>query len=317
MSETKLLSKAQGCLLGQIAGDSLGSLVEFKSPAEIKRMYPNGVRQLADGGTFNTLAGQPTDDSEMALLLARSLISKDTYDSADVLRNYKYWLESKPFDCGLTISGALRGQMHPDSQANGALMRVSPIGIFGANYSLDQVADWAAFDASLTHPNQICQEVNALYAMAISTSIREELSSHELYDMILNWAKERTVNSSVLETILRAKTEKPKDFMHQMGWVLIAFQNALYQLLHATSLEEGVVDTVMQGGDTDTNAAIAGALLGAVYGRDAIPEQWQKAVLNCKPQDDRVGVHRPRPRCFWPVDVLELAEKLVRENYGK
>jgi ADP-ribosyl-[dinitrogen reductase] hydrolase len=57
------------------------------------------------------------------------------------------------------------------------------------------------------------------------------------------------------------------DYIRQQGWVLIA----LWQLLHAPSLEEEVVDTVMRGGDTDTNAAIAGALLGAVYGGEAMP----------------------------------------------
>jgi ADP-ribosylglycohydrolase len=311
-----MILKAQGALLGQIAGDSLGSLVEFKSPAEIKRIYPNGVRELADGGTFNTLAGQPTDDSEMALLLARSLVAKNTYDSADVMRNYKYWLESKPFDCGITISGALLGQMNPDSQANGALMRVSPIGIFGANYSLDQVAEWAEADAALTHPNPVCLQVNALYAMAISTAIREDINPQDLYERMLAWAEERKVEQTIIDVMKKAATEPPANFMKQMGWVLIAFQNALYQLLNAPSLEEGIVDTVSQGGDTDTNAAIAGALLGAVFGREAIPEQWQKAVLNCKPQEGRVGVYRPRPSCFWPMDVLELAEKIVRSGYG-
>ena len=66
----------------------------------------------------------------------------------------------------------------------------------------------------------------------------------------------------------------PKDYTKHMGWVLIALQNALYQLLHAATLEEGVVDTVMRGGDTDTNGAIARALLGAVHGRGAIPARW-------------------------------------------
>lgn len=299
-----------------MAGDSLGSLVEFKSPDEIRAMYPNGVRELADGGTFNTLAGQPTDDSEMALMLARSLVEKREFNPKEVLRQYKYWLESKPFDCGITISGALRGQMNPDSQANGALMRVSPLGVFGVNYSLEQVAEWAEADAALTHPNKVCLQVNALFAMAISTAIKEDINPQALYEMMLNWAEERKVEQVIIDVMKKAAKEPPADFMHQMGWVFLAFQNALYQLLNAPSLEEGVIDTVMRGGDTDTNAAIAGALLGAVYGREAIPEQWQKAVLNCQPMSGRDGVHRPRPRCFWPVDVLELAEKLIldREN---
>lgn len=70
------LERAQGCLLGQLAGDSLGSLVEFRDADDIRRQYPDGVRDLADGGTFNTIAGQPTDDSEMALALSRRASDK-------------------------------------------------------------------------------------------------------------------------------------------------------------------------------------------------------------------------------------------------
>ena len=54
------MTRAQGCLLGQLAGDALGSLVEFRAPQDIRREYPNGVRELANGGTWNTIAGQPT-----------------------------------------------------------------------------------------------------------------------------------------------------------------------------------------------------------------------------------------------------------------
>ncbi len=67
------LSRAQGCLLGQLAGDSLGSLVEFTSPEVIRRKYPDGVRILADGGRWETMAGQPTDDSEISRVITSSL----------------------------------------------------------------------------------------------------------------------------------------------------------------------------------------------------------------------------------------------------
>jgi hypothetical protein len=68
--------------------------------------------------------------------------------------------------------------------------------------------------------------------------------------------------------------------------------------------------TVACGGDTDTNAAIAGALLGAVHGRDAIPLQWRMAVLTCRPVA-LSGVHHPRPTACWPDDALTLAEALL------
>jgi ADP-ribosylglycohydrolase len=93
------------------------------------------------------------------------------------------------------------------------------------------------------------------------------------------------------------------------GWVKIALQNAFFELLHAESLEAGVVATVRRGGDTDTNAAIAGALLGAVHGREAVPLQWRSMVLSCRPLAPRA--RRPRPQPYWPVDVLQLAEGLL------
>jgi ADP-ribosylglycohydrolase len=105
-----------------------------------------------------------------------------------------------------------------------------------------------------------------------------------------------------------AAAEPPAEYARHMGWVLIALQNAFYQALHAETLEGGVVQTVMAGGDTDTNGAVAGALLGAVHGRAAIPPRWRRLVLSCRALP---GTGRPRPRCLWPVDVEELAEALL------
>lgn len=99
-----LFDRAAGCLMGQIAGDSLGGLVEFCSPATIRERYPDGPRLLEDGGTWNILAGQPTDDSEMALMLARLLPEAVEYDAEEARRRYLFWLESGPFNMGRTIA---------------------------------------------------------------------------------------------------------------------------------------------------------------------------------------------------------------------
>lgn len=82
-------SRAQGSLLGQIAGDSLGSLVEFQSPSKILKSYPLGPRELEDGGVWGTLAGQPTDDSEMALELARTILEYGGYNPGLALDGYR------------------------------------------------------------------------------------------------------------------------------------------------------------------------------------------------------------------------------------
>lgn len=306
------LSRAQGCLVGQLAGDALGSLVEFQSPTLIRTCYPNGVRELANGGTWNTIAGQPTDDSEMALLLARMLADRGTYQAQAALEAYQYWLKSNPFDCGRTVTDGLLGFPNPDSQANGAMMRISPLGIFGANQSLQSVAEWAMQDADLTHPHPVCLQANALFTMAIAHGIASGCEPNELYQCVIKWATDLEVAPALREAIDEAADTPPPDYVRQQGWVLIAFRNALWQLLHAPSLEEGVVDTVMRGGDTDTNAAICGALLGAIYGLESIPAQWTQTVLNCRPAAGHPRVHRPRPECFWPTDALELAAQLVR-----
>lgn len=75
-----------------------------------------------------------------------------------------------------------------------------------------------------------------------------------------------------------------EDYVQQQGWVLIAFRNALWQLLNAPSLEAGVVDTVMPGGDTDTNAALWGRYWARCTAWSAIPAQWVDRVLNWQPQ---------------------------------
>lgn len=308
--EAGMLSRAQGCLMGQLCGDSLGSLVEFRSANEIRQMYPNGVRELADGGTFNTLAGQPTDDSEMALMLARSLAERGRFDAGAVREAYRFWLDSNPFDCGNTVRSGLRGTPNPESQANGALMRISPLGIFGARKDLWDVAQWASQDAALTHPHPICRQASALFAMTLARVIRTGCSPSSLYAGMLLWAEHLDAEPALRGALLDAAISPPADFQRQQGWVLIALRNALWQFLHAHSLEEGVIDTVMRGGDTDTNAAICGALLGAVQGLEAIPSQWQEKVLNCRPER-RPGVAHPRPEVFWPVDALKISRRLL------
>ena len=147
--------------------------------------------------------------------------------------------------------------------------------------------------------------------MAVAHAIRSGVGPQDLHKQILVWAGEMNPGETLMKTITDAATAPLADYVRHQGWVLIAFGNALWQLLHAPNLEEGVVDTVGRGGDTDTNAAICGALLGAVCGREAIPNQWLECLLNCRPLAGQPRVYRSRPECFWPVDALELAERLV------
>jgi ADP-ribosyl-[dinitrogen reductase] hydrolase len=65
----------------------------------------------------------------MASMLARMLVDRGAYDPEETRKAYVYWLNSGPFDLGLTLVFGLRGLPNPDSQANGAMMRISLLGI--------------------------------------------------------------------------------------------------------------------------------------------------------------------------------------------
>lgn len=295
------LHRATGCLLGQVVGDSLGSLVEFRSAKEIAASFPEGVSDLADGGVHHTIAGQPTDDSEMALTLARTLLREGGYKRDKVLDAYREWLQTRPIDIGETTERGLLGLHTTESESNGSLMRVSPIGIWAAG-NAGLAAATARTDSSLTHPNPVCVEACAAFCGAIAVAIAGA-SREEMVKAALD-----NCTGPVHEAIRR--NTLPADFRSRQGWVLTALQNAFYRLRNSSSLEAALMATVACGGDTDTNAAITGALLGASVGVQAIPSRWTYAVLACRPLAE-AGAARPRPMVYWPDDVLELAEALL------
>jgi ADP-ribosyl-[dinitrogen reductase] hydrolase len=337
-----ILARAQGVLLGQCAGDALGSLVEFQSPESIKNTYPNGVSTMHDGGTFNTIAGQATDDTEMALTLARALVKHGIYHEGIAAMGYADWLNSHPFDLGNTTATALRPVVHifksqtksiqnwteeewklcalqatdhasTSSQANGALMRISPLAVFTAGTELtsNEIADLARTDACLTHPHLVCQDTNAVYTVAIAEGIRHQHTKESLYNYVIQWAQENHICSEVMTSLNNATSEYLPMYPKQIGWVLRAFQGAFYMLLHSSSLADGIQSIVEMGGDTDTNAAITGALLGCIYGINGIPQDWMRMVCSNRPMFHLAGVYRPRPRSYWTCDVLRLSEQLL------
>lgn len=327
VDKVRIVERAQGCLLGQLTGDVLGSMVEFLSVDMIRRQYPTGLREIGPSPVFHTLAGQPTDDSELALALARALLVRGSFDDEHIAAAYGAWLASEPFDVGGTIGTAARAILRAEargasrveaarnaanagSEANGALMRQSPLAVWGYTLASEALADIVRRDTILTHPNRVCQDASAAFIVSLAAVIREGLDAEQAYARALEWDEAHGMSPTVT-TALRAARGTSPDYETNQGHVLIALQNAFYQVLHAPTVEEGVVATVMGGGDTDTNAAIAGALLGALHGVQAIPDQWRQTVLTCRPREGVVGVHRPRPRTYWPVDALLLAELLL------
>jgi ADP-ribosylglycohydrolase len=203
-----------------------------------------------------------------------------------------------------SVAQAMRNAASIESQANGSLMRISPLAIYGYQMTPDELFALARQESLLTHPNPVCAQCCGLFCVAVAYSIRTGESPVHIYEAVMRFAGTVDLDPAVSLALHTSASARPESYK---GWVIASFQNAFYQLLHSNSFEEGVVDTVMQGGDTDTHGAIAGALLGAVYGREAIPFSWRSLVLSCRPHQV-TGAANPRPWAFWPVDLLNLAE---------
>jgi len=186
-------------------------------------------------------------------------------------------------------------------------MRASPLAVFSHGLPTERIVALAHADGALTHPHPVCGDAVAAFVIAVRHALAGE-GPERAYAAALAWA--RSAAAPPVTGALEAATSAPPvcDSGPQ-GFVLTTLQNAFFELLHASSLEEGVVATVRRGGDTDTNAAVAGALLGAVHGREAVPAQWRQAVLSCRAHVLRA--RHPRPMAYWPVDALELAERLL------
>lgn len=288
----------RGCLMGLMCGDALGAPLEFKSTAELRIRYPLGIRSMVCGWgrTEHRQAGDITDDSEMALALLRSLLQCPSY-SAELARTaYLDWHLTSPKDEGITTAQALDGIPFPESQANGALMRIAPLAIVSL---LVPEMDWqqaAAQDAAITHIHPKCAHANIIFVESLRLAMLGN-SRERIYHAAL--ARAQALDSPSLRARLEAARATEPDTQPHAGWVEIAFHTAYYQLLHARDFPSSLCGVVNRLGDPDTNGAITGALLGALFGLSSIPTDWQQAVLQS-------SVSRPeRYRASYGVSLLE------------
>ncbi|MFT3710682.1 MAG: ADP-ribosylglycohydrolase family protein [Archangium sp.] len=303
------LARARGALWGQAVGDALGTTVEFRDELGIATREPSAwPGELIGEGPFRLLPGQVTDDTELALAHARSLVRMRRQDLDDVATSYLRWRNSDPFDVGGATNQAFGGpatnaagvlaRASRNTQANGSLMRSSPLGIFGAGMKREELGALARADSQLSHPHEVCQWACAVFVTTIADAIVTGASGTVLHARALEFAR----GSPVEDTLHASLDGLPASDGDNQGWVLIALQHAFFHLARSTDFEAAMVQTVVKGGDTDTNAAIAGALLGATLGFDAIPRRWVTTVRDCLPQ---------RPVEYRCGDLDELASALL------
>lgn len=313
---------ARGAIIGAMVGDAAGATLEFIGRAPKEQEVRRAMRMVG-GGVWDTAPGQITDDGEMTLCLLHALGGRATYDRAVAARYYRRWLQSAPFDVGITTRKALNvpdyesdeelaeamqkaaSRLNMDSKANGSLMRLTPLGIWGHRVSATEAADAAKRDARLTHPNPACQHAAVAYVAAIRHLVLRPGDN----DGAMNAAMEATNDEATGEVktwLMEAEQDEGPSYYPQAGFVRIAFTHAFRHLKLRTAYGAAIKETLLGGGDTDTNACIVGGLMGALHGIEAIPEAMWHAVVNCN-----ADAGRPRPEWLTTAKVDRLIRQVL------
>lgn len=296
------MDSSLGCVVGAFIGDSIGSLLEFQNLVTEEEVEK--ALTMPGGGPFYLVPGQVTDDSELAIALARALCDmKDgVFDVETVATHYISWLKSGPFDKGKTVSNALWGSSDAtecyknamrtkSSESNGGLMRITPLAVYCSLFDDDvQVESFVRAEQALTHANKTVQDAAVAYVLTIRSLIRNGTSDMSILEKF----------DSLSEYISAINDRIPGN--KNIGHARIAWSYAFYHLQRGSTYLEAMRDVLSQGGDTDTNCAIVGGLIGASLGlqriQEEIPEQFH-TFLECRPR-----------RPYVPSSIIQLVKTI-------
>jgi ADP-ribosyl-[dinitrogen reductase] hydrolase len=251
---TLSLDRFKGCLVGLALGDALGAPYEFSQvpTIDVKRFHK---------GYFGTAPGDGTDDSALALKLGLSLVAKGGLDGDDYLSRLVEWANSNPPDIGSQTAKAARAYEHgvrlPDDEeacGNGSLMACAPLGLFYAGQGR-HAAEAGEHFSHLTHPSSRSMGAVGLFVQSISRLVVDPRENPPC----------------------EAQVRVPECFDPTDGAIgFVTWCAALaYQAsdrCEAADAFPQLVWVLEKGGDTDTNGAVAGALLGARFGMAAWPQ---------------------------------------------
>ena len=281
-----LADRAVGCLLGLACGDALGGPVEFIDRAKIAAIYPGGLRDFVGGGWLHLAPGEITDDTQMTLALARSLIANGL-DPARMVAEFLAWYSSNSKDIGNTTRAALALLADGVSPEEAGARVTAEMGdsrcrqwvgdaVCASRYPVvndpDGLVSASIASAAITHADRRC----TWGAVAINQAIAHLLRGGGL-DGVVDAAIGGVSDSDVRAAVLGA-ADRPREHVKSGGFVLDTVGAALWCLLSQDGYQETVVAAVSLGDDTDTTAAVAGALAGAHYGIAAIPPRWRDFV---------------------------------------
>jgi ADP-ribosyl-[dinitrogen reductase] hydrolase len=279
------LDAAIGTLLGLACGDALGRPVEFRSAEWISDTHGSVTEMLGDG-THGKPPGTVTDDTDLALCIARSLVEREAFDGQDVADRFVAWYEDGPFDVGLMTADAVteyrsgmswrdagrevwQGRPEGSNAGNGSVMRCAPYALAFAD-DPDTLATVSRQSSAITHYDPRCTYGCAVLNLTVAGYLRgEENPLSSAIDRV-----EGDAPDELVETVRLVPDLVDDGQLETSGYVVHTLQTALHDAVTADSAEEAIVTAVNRGDDTDTVGAVTGALAGARFGADALPDRW-------------------------------------------
>ncbi|MFB6478986.1 ADP-ribosylglycohydrolase family protein [Streptomyces virginiae] len=268
--------RAVGAVVGSAAGDALGAPYEFGAAGELSA---RGA-EMAGGGGWDP--GEATDDTQMAVLVAESLLERGGLELPDIFDRFRRWAAGQPKDIGLQTedvltngeswerAAALHFQINARAAGNGSLMRAATSAVYFAPAGREETMEAARRIAALTHGDRAAWEGTAIL--------------HELVRVALEGADPIAALPATLAAVHPDHRERygrvlapdwhPESATEFNGAVWPCLGSAVWALRTTTSFAEAVRAAVDLGGDTDTVAAVTGALAGARYGQAAVPAHW-------------------------------------------
>ncbi|HEY8600465.1 MAG TPA: ADP-ribosylglycohydrolase family protein [Thermomicrobiales bacterium] len=289
-----------GCLIGLALGDALGAPLEFMPRAEIAAAYGE-VRELLGGGWLNVEPGEYTDDTQLALAIAESIVRTGRIDPTDIAARFVAWLRTGPKDVGNITRTAIRyheqglawqevgprvvRELVGGSAGNGSLMRCAPVGLFHAARP-DALLRDSTIVSEITHANPL----SIWSSIAVNLAIVEFL--HGRRDDVIARVAAQIPEREVRDTLLTVPN-LPRRAIRSGGFVLETLGAAFWALQQGESFEDVVVTAINLGDDADTVGAVAGALAGARDGIGAVPDRWKDQLRDAdKLADLALALHR-------------------------
>ena len=307
---------AVGAVVGSAVGDALGGPFEFgpagafsaRFPATALASAPSPGGEMRGGGGWEP--GEATDDTQMAVLVAESLLERGGLDLPDIFSRFQRWASAEPKDIGLQTEAVLTGgdpwdlaagihfQITGHAAGNGSLMRAATSAVYFASAGRDASMDAARRIAALTHGDRAAWEGTAVFHELVRLALAGLDPLEALPEIIsLIHPDHRDRWATVL-----APSWHPDQATEFNGAVWPCLGSAVWALRTTATYEEAVHAAIDLGGDTDTVAAVTGGLAGAVYGYDAVPGRWADLL------------HVPMPgygRVLRLPDLVDLAERLA------